>query len=564
MKSFITPFSVGLVVLGALVAAIWMFGVVSEGIGDDPNGYHVYAYFKDAGGMTEKSKVVIAGINVGQIDHIELEGVQAKVWLFVNVPLTSDARIAKRSSGILGDYYLQLTPGYTGTALKEGDEIANVDYDVEMTTLMNELGEVVSNVKEVTAALKRVVDDRTMEDQVTGILKNVNASVAELKRIILENSDKVDRVIDNVVKLSDESRDFIKEVKREAGNIIKDVKVVMKDVRNMADNARVVIEDVRVAISGPSATSGSSSHKATSVQPAGIIGQSSASSSLPATSDKSETLGKQSVTANASSSEPALASYSSPENASYPETSNGALTRLQSALDNLDRTLEHTNSIVEKIDSGEGTVGKLINDDHLASSVNEVVDEAKDFVVSLTSLQTIVGIRSEYYAGLSSVKNYVSLRLQPRPDKYYLIQLVDDPRGSTKFRETITRTSDSTEDPIIHEQQTITDDKFKLSLEFAKRFYMFTGRVGIIEGSGGVGLDASFFDDQLQISSDLFGFSDNVNPHLKFWARYTFFTHLYVAAGIDEVLNEELRDYFVGVGIEFNDTDLKALISVAP
>ena len=93
---------------------------------------------------------------------------------------------------------------------------------------------------------------------------------------------------------------------------------------------------------------------------------------------------------------------------------------------------------------------------------------------------------------------------------------------------------------------------------------MFTGRIGLIENTGGVGLDVHFFDDSLKISADLFAFDANVWPRLRLDAMYTFFTHLFIAAGIDEVLNSEVTDAFVSIGLTFNDEDLKAILTTAP
>ncbi|MBU1429427.1 MCE family protein, partial [Myxococcota bacterium] len=241
-----------------------------------------------------------------------------------------------------------------------------------------------------------------------------------------------------------------------------------------------------------------------------------------------------------------------------------AVENLEGALAKLDDTLESTRSITQKIDKGEGTIGKLINDDKLINSVNELVDETGGFVKQVTRLQTIVGIRSEFYLAQGALKNYVGVKLQPKKDKYYLFEVVDDPRGRTTFVQKVTQTSDSSEDPVIREQQTITEDRFRLSLQFAKRFFFFTGRIGIIEGTGGLGADLHFLDDNLQISSDIFAFDENVNPRIKIWANYTFFNHLYAAAGVDEIWNDELTDFFVGVGLQFNDEDLKAILTTAP
>ena len=85
MKELVTPFKVGLLVIISVISFIWTFGQVREGVGENEAGYEVYAIFDDVG-LAEKSRVTIAGINVGQIKKIELAGTEAKVWLLVTTP----------------------------------------------------------------------------------------------------------------------------------------------------------------------------------------------------------------------------------------------------------------------------------------------------------------------------------------------------------------------------------------------------------------------------------------------------------------------------------------------
>ena len=507
MKAIFTPFKVGVVVLGGLVAFFWMFGMVREGIDDDASSYRVYAVFKDASGLASKSRVVIAGINVGQIDSVELAGDQAKVWIKVNTPLKSDARVAKKQASLLGEYYLQLTPGYTGTPLKDGDAIPNIDYDVAPADLINELKGITKNVEEITASIKKVVSGKEGEERLVAILANIDKTVAEVKRAVVDNGPKVDQVVDNVVLVTKEARSFVKDFRTDARKIMADAKAVAAD-------AKAVTAGVRQFM--------------------------------------------------APEAEEAVAAAPGSDGKARPANVRDAVAHLESALKNLDGTMERANSIAAKIDEGKGSIGRLVNDDRLVESVSDLVDEGSRFVRRLTRLQFVVAMRAEYYLSLGSVKNYLELRLQPRPDKYYMLSLVDDPRGSSSVTETVTSTSDSSEDPVIREQRTVTEDRFRLSLQFAKRIYMFTGRIGLIENTGGVGLDVHFFDDSLKISADLFAFDANVWPRLRLDAMYTFFTHLFIAAGIDEVLNSEVTDAFVSIGLTFNDEDLKAILTTAP
>lgn len=491
MKDSIAPLKVGIVVILAALALVYMLSQVQESVGGDAKGYRVFAIFDDVGGLAEKSGVSIAGINVGRIETIELAGDKARVWIRLQTPLKSDARIAKRQASLLGEYYLKLTPGYTGTPLNDGDEIKFIDYDTPPAALMNDLSGIARNVVDITESLKRALGGQEGEQRLISIIKNFEGVAQDIRDAVSGNNEKFDAVVDNVVAVTGEARQFTAEFRQNARQILGDAKYVVRSVR-------------------------------------AIVGEN---------------------TANVQEGFEGL---------------KGAVTRIQGALDKLESTLSATDAIANRINRGEGTIGQLINDDRLANNVNDIVEESGQFIKKITRLQTIVGMRSDYYADRGTVRNALELRLQPKPDKYYSLQLVDDPRGATRFRETVTNTSASSEDPVTREQQTVTEDRFRLSLQFAKRFWFTTGRIGIIENSGGLGIDMHLLGDDLEISTDLFSFADNLNPRQRAWGTYNFFNHLYVSGGVDEIWNRESRDVFLGFGLRFNDDDLKTILSTAP
>jgi len=98
----------------------------------------------------------------------------------------------------------------------------------------------------------------------------------------------------------------------------------------------------------------------------------------------------------------------------------------------------------------------------------------------------------------------------------------------------------------------------------AKRFYFVTGRFGMIESTGGLGMDVNLFSDKLQLRTDIFEFGRDVNPRMKHFLTYEFFKHIYVLGGADDVLNDFGRDFFFGAGLRFDDDDLKALLASTP
>ena len=234
--------------------------------------------------------------------------------------------------------------------------------------------------------------------------------------------------------------------------------------------------------------------------------------------------------------------------------------RLDSSSKSLQSALEHVDSISGRIDRGEGTIGKLTKDDALINEVQGVAEGINDYVGGITRLQTIVGLRADYNFLANTIKSYVEVRLQPTEDKYYLIQLVNDPRGLTSISDQTTLTTNPNQPSSYRTITYTTTNAFRFSLEFAKRMGPFTGRFGIIESTGGMGVDVHLLQDRFEIVNDLFGFSEEVQPRYRVYISYEFLTHLWMNGGVDYLFDAFKRDYFLGLQLRFNDDDLKTIL----
>jgi phospholipid/cholesterol/gamma-HCH transport system substrate-binding protein len=230
---------------------------------------------------------------------------------------------------------------------------------------------------------------------------------------------------------------------------------------------------------------------------------------------------------------------------------------------NLQSALEHADSVAGRIDRGEGTIGRLTKDDALINEVQGVAEGVNDYVQNITRLQTVVGLRADYNFLANTIKSYVSLRLQPTEDKYYEIELVNDPRGLTSITDTSTDTTNPNEPAHYRTITTTTTDSFRFSLQFAKRMGPFTGRFGIKESTGGIGLDIHLLQDRFEIVSDLFGFSEEVQPRYRMYLSYEFLKSLWIYGGVDYLFEPSLRDYFIGLQLRFNDENLKTILPFA-
>ncbi|HEX7454240.1 MAG TPA: MlaD family protein [Polyangiaceae bacterium] len=238
--------------------------------------------------------------------------------------------------------------------------------------------------------------------------------------------------------------------------------------------------------------------------------------------------------------------------------------KVNHASDNLETTLKNLDSVTGRLDRGEGTLGRLSKDDHLINEVEGVADDVGEFVGGLSRIQTIVTMRTDYQFLSSTVKSYVELRIQPREDKYYLIEIVNDPRGLTHFQQVDVDTTNPNDPPHYREVRTITENSLRFSLQFAQSFGPFTGRFGIKESTGGVGLDTLLLDNRFEIRQDLFGFGEVVLPRWRLSLGYEFVNRAWLLGGVDDILSSSRRDYFVGMQLRFNDEDLKSILPFAP
>jgi phospholipid/cholesterol/gamma-HCH transport system substrate-binding protein len=244
----------------------------------------------------------------------------------------------------------------------------------------------------------------------------------------------------------------------------------------------------------------------------------------------------------------------------------GSIDRLQSTLDSLDKTMRNMETITGRIEKGEGTAGRLINDDTIARNVEDITEDASTFVRGVTKLQTIVGLRMEYNFLASTFKEYLSIQLVPRPDKFYLIELVEDPRGFRSVTNTLTNSSLT---GVNSTTTTTVTDQLRFTLMFGKRVGPVVGRFGIKESTGGVGGDLYLLDDHLTLSVDVFDTKTNRYPRVKTSLGYSVWNRKFmVVAGVDDLANYTRApvgaggsfDWFVGGQLTFNDEDLKSLL----
>ncbi|MEE9615028.1 MAG: MlaD family protein [Thermodesulfobacteriota bacterium] len=246
-----------------------------------------------------------------------------------------------------------------------------------------------------------------------------------------------------------------------------------------------------------------------------------------------------------------------------------ASVRLEETMETVNRiapevesTISSIGSVAEKIDRGEGTIGKLVNEDSLYRNLDKTVAGINRYIEKGESFRTYLSFRAEHLFDAEEAKTYFSIRIQPKSDKYYLFEIIDDPRGHRSTKDIIWEVDG---DVTTRVEETRTSDKVEFSAQIAKRFQDVTVRGGIIESSGGAGVDYHLLDDRLKFTFEAFDFDREHNPHLKLGFTYFFNKYFFVTAGADDFISRVgLESAYVGLGFEFEDEDLKYLLTSAP
>jgi phospholipid/cholesterol/gamma-HCH transport system substrate-binding protein len=139
MKKFDLEFAVGLF----MIIGILCLGYISiklgkmEILGD--KGYEVEAVFSNSGGLKTGSSVVIAGVDIGRVKEVALDDYQARVVLNLplNVKIQEDAIASIKTKGLIGEKFVEITPGGADELIQPGGQIRDTQSAVAFEELIS-------------------------------------------------------------------------------------------------------------------------------------------------------------------------------------------------------------------------------------------------------------------------------------------------------------------------------------------------------------------------------------------------------------------------------------------
>jgi phospholipid/cholesterol/gamma-HCH transport system substrate-binding protein len=477
--------------LALVVLGVFIIKIEEIPIGNKSGRQRVQAVFPSVAGLDAKSPVRIAGVRVGIVETIALDGDRALVTLALDpqVALHQGARAEVTSLGMLGDKYVELFPGrLDGPPLAPGTVLAGAS-PLAFDQVLKTANDVGSDIQAVTATLRRSLGGDEGQRRLDEILENIRALTADTRAMVAANREDVDATIANF-------RSFSETLKTELPKLA-------ERMNALADRVDSVVAENRGNLSA----------------------------SLENIKDLSG--------------------------------------RLRTSADNL-------NEITGKIARGEGSIGKLVNDEETVNNLNSTLKSVEAGVASLKNTigraerwQLSLNIRSEALPGLgdnNSSRSAMGLELQTHPQRFFRLELVDSPFGrlSTTTEHTTVIFPDGHTETTITEEQRTTDSA---TVNAQVGYFLpkgFTLRAGLFESKGGIGIDKNVLKDRLRFTLEVYDFNRETKPpHLRIEGRYYATRHLFAFAGWDDPSWSERASVLFGGGVTWGDEDVKYLMGTA-
>ena len=143
MKQSTLELTTGLFVLLGLAAIAYLTLKLGTGalIGGDT--YVIESRFANAGGIHSGCSVLLSGVNVGRVEGVRMDpsDYSALVTLRITslLKLPTDSMASVKTSGLIGDKFIALSPGAEEISLKPGERITLTESAVDLESLISKM-----------------------------------------------------------------------------------------------------------------------------------------------------------------------------------------------------------------------------------------------------------------------------------------------------------------------------------------------------------------------------------------------------------------------------------------
>lgn len=240
-----------------------------------------------------------------------------------------------------------------------------------------------------------------------------------------------------------------------------------------------------------------------------------------------------------------------------PHNSESSLSEVKRILAHLEATTRDFQALAADIKSGKGTVGKLLVEEEIADEVRQTLAGVQKIVnraeAIRTELDMFSGANTDYGA-----ETHVGFRIFPAPERFYYLGVTTSEFGPEKETITSTVINDGPEERIVRKEK--TKNQWRFDIQLGRRIQNWTLRGGVIESSGGFGIDYDLRAWNQRFTLEAYDYRDDEGVNLRARTDLQFWNVLYGRLAGEDLVNNT-RSLTISAGLKFTDEDLKGLLA---
>jgi phospholipid/cholesterol/gamma-HCH transport system substrate-binding protein len=240
----------------------------------------------------------------------------------------------------------------------------------------------------------------------------------------------------------------------------------------------------------------------------------------------------------------------------------GDLSKIGPILDKTDKAVSDLQTIIADLKDGKGTVGKLLRDDAVVDQVSQTLSSVNRLVNRINNIEADIGLSTGANTRTGTDTRF-DLDIYPAPERFFRLGIVTNEFGPQTESETDTYTSTNGGPEERRTVRKISKSDFKFNFQIGRRIQRFGLRAGLIESTGGVGLDYYFPDWGIRTGVEMFDYQKDAGPNLRLMTEIKIWNVLFArVAGEDLISKDGSQSATFSLGLRFNDQDLAALIGI--
>lgn len=236
-----------------------------------------------------------------------------------------------------------------------------------------------------------------------------------------------------------------------------------------------------------------------------------------------------------------------------------SVAKIQEILNSTKNMTSDLEALVADIKNGKGTVGKLLVEDDIADEVRETLAGVQKIVGKVENIRTELSV----FTGANTsggAETDALLKIFPAPERFYVLGITTSEFGPESEKVTTTSTNGATAVSTVTKEK--EKDTYRFNVQLGRKIHNWHFRGGLIESSGGLGLDYDLSKIGSRLSMEVYDYDEDFGPTVRLSTQVQMWNVFYGKVSVDSV-SKNFSDNVnstISAGLKFNDEDLKGLI----